>query len=785
MPDFKKLFMVLALGTLVFTLAACPEDEDPTTIHFYNSEGWDEVYATAEDGDGEDLLGEFPGTEAEADADHDDWYYVDVPVEDVLRNNVTIVFNDGDEAEAEGTTVDHPDYYYVTMEADENFGTRPDAEFSMREVEDTTVYWYNSEGWEDIRAYAFGAGNGDEYLGGWRGEEVSEAEEDDWYYIDVPADVDADEHFEIIFNGMDEDDEEQQHPEYGEGGVLIEDRDHVYVTIADPGEETASDSKELALANLEEFLATTDVYFYNVDGWDDVYVDAWDADDEELLSNEAAEEADEDYWFTVEIPKGLDEDDEFDVQFHDADENESARFTIDDDEEVYMTLDYVHDDMGEAELQAENIAYVYFYNSEEWDNVYADATNEDLDETDLEAAAVEDNDNWYEVEVPKYVGGDDYFDITFHDGDGNEAEPATIADNVVLYVTMDDLFAGMEQAEIFMDAEEEDFHTFYFYNYHEWQELYVYIFDYDGIEDGEAVGSWPGVRVDDYEEHEGWYQVDLPIDVDENSANLIFNDYLDTGEQIGDDLVVDDSNDIWLTPIEEAFDNREDAEEAVKQAMAGTEVFFYNSEGWDDVYATAEGEDLDEDFTDVAAEEIDADFDGWYSVEVPLFLDGEVYFDIHFHDGDEAESQQFTFDADELHYVTMEERYADLNEATVWTDAEEEDLTRIYFYNSEGWDVHTWTWMHIHPDTDDEIFVPFFESTGWPGVPAEEHEEDDWYYIDLPVDLTEDVELEIIFNNDDDPLTGDFEIPDEDHVYTTYDGEVFTSMEAAEDYVAE
>ncbi len=675
----KKVLIATVGALLLLVAAACAPEPETSEIHFYNSEGWEEVYATAEDQAGEDLLGEFPGQMAEPVEDRDDWYYVEVPVESFLNDPVTIVFNDGiDGGEtSEGATVNHPDFYFLTIEEDGVYGTRDNAEFAMREVDETRVYFYNSEGWTDVRVWAWDDERN--FYDSWPGVEATAHEEDDWYYIDVPADI-SEQDFEIIFNGEDEDEERQQTADIP---ILMDEPDKVYLTV----ENTRSASMEDAYAALEEARAQTTVYFYNSEGWDAVYADA--------------------------------ESDDFDLD------------------------DFTGVQAGE----------------------------------DVE-------DDWYYVNVPVTIGEDESFTITFTDGDDAESYTATITDETFVYVTMDGLYGSPGSAELFTDTAEEDFTRVYFYNVHEWDELSAYIWHDDY---GHALGPWPGMGV----EHDEalWYYIDVPINLAEEEIDLIIFNGLDEAtfdpeeDEIPnvqtDDVPLDDPDYVYVAIDDQAHSSKEDAEAATEEALAGTDVHFYNSESWDEVYATIES-DGDE-FEEVLVP-YEADFEGWYWLTVPIVLEDGDTFDITFHDGDENESETFTFEAEEMNFVTMDARYAHPNEATLWADTDEEDMVTIYFYNADDWDVHVWAWQHFDPDTEDEIFVPFFETYGWPGVEASEHEEDDWYYIEIPGDPY-DAKLEIIFNNNDDPQTGSVEIPDSDHVYITPDGEVFTSMEDAEDHM--
>jgi len=741
----KKLFAVMLLALSLGVVAACNGEEEPTeetsTIQFYNSEGWAEVFATAQNNEGEELLGDFPGTEATAVDGADDFYEIEVPVESVLNDPVTIQFNDGDSEEAEPSTVNHPDFIYVTIEADGVYGTRENARFSMREVDDTRVYFYNAHEWEDMNAYAW---NGSDYFGGWPGsaDAVNEDDRDGWYYVDVPEDVDEQE-IGFIINGSDAEGEDVQTED-----ILINDSSLVYLHPEIEDEGYGFDSYEAAEADFEGLMAATTVHFLNdavadtdFDGWDDVYVDAVDYDGEQLLEDEAVEA--DNAWHSIDVPFSFadhGEDAYFEVTFHDGDGNEATTQTIEDEESVYVTYDALYDDMGEAERVSSGVTVVEFYNDAEWDNVYATAENSDLDFDDVEAN--EDEDGWFYVEVPLVVFEDDdeaTFDIYFHDGNGNESPTQTIespeSENVL---SSDGVWASRDVAETFIYADADDFLTFHFHNYYEWDDLRAYIWDGEG----HLVGEWPGMHMEHDEDQ--WYTLDIPIDLADDEvdiAALVFNGVDAEGEDAQtDDFVVEDDSELYFTVTGGMYDNREDAEAGVEEALAGTEVFFHNADGWDDVHATVEHDELDETFEEAAVSE----GDDWFSVNVPLVYDEDFTdsFDITFHDGD-GEEVDATIVGETYVYVTADDVFTSQDAAELMYTTEDDDLVDIHVYNSEGWEgIHTYVFPHG-------------ELLGWPGIHMNETDDAGWYHAQLPLDTDRDLdpddedndEYGIIFND--------------------------------------
>lgn len=135
--------------------------------------------------------------------------------------------------------------------------------------ETTTVYFLNSEGWDEVGAYVYGEKG--ELLGGWPGV-MAESAEDNWVKVEAgntPA-------FNIIFFNKANDSERAE--------LLIPDADHVYVTIdakaytsqedaeatikTEEPAENPSESEESTES--EEPSDTKAIYFLNSEGWAEV-----------------------------------------------------------------------------------------------------------------------------------------------------------------------------------------------------------------------------------------------------------------------------------------------------------------------------------------------------------------------------------------------------------------------------------------------------------------------------------------------------------------------------------
>ncbi len=454
MKNIKTFLMVLLVGMLALTTYACSTDEpdngdngdngevETTTVWYYNSEGWDSVYAYA---DNDDLLGGSPGSEATEG--ENDWWSIDVEV-NVLSNPLTITFNDGDGNEAESAYINHPNNVYVSHEGDAMTTRRAVVELYG---EFFRIYFYNSEDWESINAYSWHEGGN--LIGDWPGTSVEE-DEDGWVYIEIPGAIEDREGLNIIFNGQLDDEDVQT------DDTAIENADDIYMTVN--GE--MFDSKQAAEDSLDAFVPTIEVHFYNVDGaWDDVY--AYVEDDEDMLGanpGTAATQEDDSNWFTLEIE-------------YDADDEDAEPFNL------------------------------------VWNN-----------------------------------------------GDDVELDALEVSGGGIIMTSEGEVYTDRAQAEAFIYGEPEDFERVYFYNSFEWTELNAYIWSEDL---GQILGAWPGMPVT-HKDDSDWVYIDIPAEIGEDHVMIIFN-----GEegQTGD-LVLENADDVYLTAYDEMFDSKEAAEQAVEDA---------------------------------------------------------------------------------------------------------------------------------------------------------------------------------------------------------------------------
>lgn len=185
------LSLLLALCLLLsgFTGAQAAQ---ATTLYFLNTGGWQSVGAYIYGEKGE-LLGSWPGAVAESAPElGESW--VKVSVSDAPAYSV-IFFNTANDAQRTELYLSEAANVYVTASSGA-FSTKAAAEQAAEVIAGTTVYYLNSEGWENVGAYVYG--DAGEALGAWPGTDTAAAPElgGNWVKVTVPADPG----FYIIFH---------------------------------------------------------------------------------------------------------------------------------------------------------------------------------------------------------------------------------------------------------------------------------------------------------------------------------------------------------------------------------------------------------------------------------------------------------------------------------------------------------------------------------------------------------------------------------------------------------
>ena len=178
-----ELYLKLTEGDayLVDVCFTPAEVSDKVVLYYYNSKGWNVVYAYAWSGEGNaavNYLGEWAGTQMSAAEDlGEGWFCVEV---DAAATNV--IFNDGSDQTSD-LTIDADTPYYN--------GGWTDSASGEVVSDDVVLYYYNSDGWNVVYAYAWSGEGYDtvEYLGVWAGTQMSADDElgEGWFRVEVNA----------------------------------------------------------------------------------------------------------------------------------------------------------------------------------------------------------------------------------------------------------------------------------------------------------------------------------------------------------------------------------------------------------------------------------------------------------------------------------------------------------------------------------------------------------------------------------------------------------------------
>ena len=255
------------------------------TVHYYNKNNWNDVYAYSCEGDswskisGAEAYGTWPGATISENAEHENWYDLEITKSNDIK--LWCIFNNNNgsqtgniEVAVTGETVE---YWYGTDET--LVSTAPESWTGIVTPEqpeepttyDVTLYWQNSDNWAEVAAWVWNdAGNN--FTGGvWPGKVVSPVEgKDGWYGISFEGITDSKLNF--IFNN-------------NNNGVQTGD---LYVELTDANTEVwVTGGKAASLATIskiapegwipEEPNNDVTLHWYNADNWSSVYAYTWDA----------------------------------------------------------------------------------------------------------------------------------------------------------------------------------------------------------------------------------------------------------------------------------------------------------------------------------------------------------------------------------------------------------------------------------------------------------------------------------------------------------------------------
>ena len=731
----------------VFGSRGGAEDFMNTTLSFYNSEGWDAVHVSSDD---VAMLSDNP--EVTVNPDQENWYSIQVPV-NLSKSSITVTFNDGTVANGTATTLDNPTQTYLTVQEDGLYGSYSEAEAKVS-GNFTEVYFYNTAGWEVVTAHYWGNDN----LEGtsWPGASTTAVEgHENWVKVIVP-DVNPGDEFMVIFNNNDEGAQT--------GNTEISNAEDLYLTFNQPdGDTNIPASKYSSFDDAEN--PSVRVNFFNDQNWDTVEVSATDGE-AAAIDGVTIEQDGDSLYYTVEVPQSAMEG-TVNLTFSDGDSTVSDEITLtDDNKNLYLTTD--------AALTYSARNTLWFYNADGWSTVHTDVeTDEDTPRTILDGVqATQDGDtDYWKVDIPTDFDNESY-NVTFTDGDTNQSDVLAVNDSNVSHIfTTDETITYTART------------TITFYNSEGWSTVNA---------DIKTAADTPRTMFDGAATQDGdtaWWSVEIPTNFDSEAYNVTFTDG-DTNS--AETVTLNDGSQTVLTMTADERYNNVDQAETWMNAEEGdyTTLWFYNSEGWTDMNAYIFGEYQILGAWPGMALTQDGDTD-WWSIDIPADF-STTDFTIILNGADGNQTSNIPLENNTDVFITADGgKYADKAAAE---EAMAMDPIKVYFYNSEGWtDINGYNFSDgAKSDTFDEVLG------GWPGTAAIQDGDTDWWYVEIPVDFTEDFipatdtedakGFKLIFNgslNGDDIQTGNILLENMTDVYITADSQVFDNEADAETAMAQ
>ena len=275
-------------------------------VYFFGTEGWQSVNAYGWLSDGTQLFGAWPGSSAANEGEG--WWRADVKVKGGA-DSFNLIFNNGADKQTvniEGITPESKDIY-LAVDAEKSSGQLiVNRYLSKGKAEEalgvsgsfTTAYFYNTQDWESVYVYTWGATT----LGEWPGKEMTQ-EEDGWYKIVLPAG--AGEELNIIFNN-------------GGAGKQTSDMkitDMKYRFFLHNGiafQKYGSKKDALAAIATGEDVSYTTIYFYNEkadnEAWQNVALYVYGGENGEYNNliggwpGKAMDREEGTNWYTADVP---------------------------------------------------------------------------------------------------------------------------------------------------------------------------------------------------------------------------------------------------------------------------------------------------------------------------------------------------------------------------------------------------------------------------------------------------------------------------------------------------
>lgn len=486
----------------------------------------------------------------------------------------------------------------------------------------TIVSFYNSKNWENVKAKV--------------GEQTLTAVNngDGWWSVTVP-----DTNFDIQFTDGDE---------QASASFTITEETGRYVTGENNQLYTGKAAAEQAIG-----VQVVSVYLFNTENWDSVNAYAFLEDGTQLLGTwpGSSIKFDGGFWYRADV-KFLEVND-FKIIFGNGEnQTEDIAVTADDLVEVdgkqcayigldqeqkgtnltakaYASMDEVEEIWGVSGRN--NTCTVYFYNAENWDKVGVYTWSPESFGTWPGTLAEEDGDGWYKITIPSAPSST--LNIIFNNfvADGEDAVKEQTG-NLLVNDIKNRYYVGKKGKNYASKAEalnalqnpevKEEVSKVYYYDENDWGEANLYIWS-DNEEYQNCLGEWPGAAMTDL--GDGLYSVDVPTKaLQSGEANLIFNG---ADSQLGDVHPKDAEATYYTTTSatgDLAFTNKEELYASLGIEKDFVQVYFYNKDNWEEVYAYAWTTTNTTILGAWPGQEASYIGDGWWMAEVPGALADEL-----------------------------------------------------------------------------------------------------------------------------------------------------------------
>ncbi len=395
------------------------------SAYYLNTNMWDEVYAYAwynVDEDGEtttyEPFGKWPGTKIYAESGH--WYKA--YTKDTESRDFNIIFHNNDGTQTDNLAVTSSANYFVGNDTTAYASKDEVAEATGYSDDYTYVYFLNNKGWDQVGVYVYGIG---EAFGAWPGElaEKVDGVSGDWYRAKVPAG--PGEGAYIIFNNYISDTADNASEKAQTGNIPVNCFDN-YVSA---NSITVYSSMEEVEDVVSGKTQKTEVYFYNDAEWDQPYVYAWNTTSNDSITSAwpgITMTKVTGSWYKASIPCGAAEDVEL-------------IFNNNNGTQLSCTMDSKLNVYYDSEGQITDTTTVYFYNKDNWSDVYAYTWGAcgELFGGWPGTATVEIGDGWYAKTLPA-AAADDLMIIFNNAGSGSQTKDLCINDSEKVYVSCAD-----------------------------------------------------------------------------------------------------------------------------------------------------------------------------------------------------------------------------------------------------------------------------------------------------------------------------------------------------------